>query len=63
MPATKQTRLVNQAAVRRFVRDHANGREITHVGAEVYAELDAVIRRRLAALIHRHPSAFRTLRP
>lgn len=57
--------LINRAAVRRFVLDEAKrtGRDgvITQVSESVYYDLAAMVQQRIRALVHRHPSGFKTL--
>jgi len=59
--------LVNRAAARRYALDYAEriyrGHQITAVGADVYADLEAAVRKRLRHLVTRHPGGFRTLKP
>ncbi|HUX17330.1 MAG TPA: hypothetical protein VMW52_12715 [Phycisphaerae bacterium] len=59
--------LVNRAAARRYALDYAErisrGRQITAVGADVYPDLEAAVRKRIRQLVDRHPGAYRTLKP
>ena len=59
--------LVNRAACRRYALDYAErmcrGHQITAVGADVYPDLEAAVRKRIRQLVDRHPGAFRTLKP
>lgn len=60
-------KLINRAAVRRYVMDYAaktyRGDQIQRVAAELYDDLEAAIRRRIQGAIERHPSGFKTLLP
>ncbi len=59
--------LINRAAVRRYVHDHAakthRGEAIQRVAAEFYDDLEGALRRRIQAAIQRHPSGYKTLLP
>ena len=67
MGNTKNRHFVNRSTVKGFVFDYAasigRGDVITQVSAEVYADLEGAVKKRLAAMVQRHPSAFRTLKP
>ena len=62
-----RTRYVKREAVRKLVHRTAQrlyrDAQIHHVAAEVYDALDALVERAVKAMVQRHPSAYKTLRP
>lgn len=61
-----KTMLVRKSTVRKYIMgvvERSRPGIITKVDSEVYSYLDAKLRKIIVAMIHEHPSGFKTLKP